>query len=235
MSASLSPHGQEGGIEAPVAHGRLEVIDRRIATNPDTHRHDAIDLGSDHVPGEAIGRDPELHHPTGERRGFVDHHLVSEQPQMVGRGQASGPRPDDQHAAPAGRARRVGSPTFFDRPVAQEALDGVDADRLVDGGPVAGGLARMEAGPAQDGGEGVVAHDLAPGRLVGAVLSQVEPLLDVLAGGAGIVARRQPVHVHRALDPPAAGLVGQAGADLECDGEGLLHHAGTSSESSNRL
>ena len=84
----------------------------------------------------------------------------------------------------------------------------------------------MEAGPAHDGGKGIVAHDLAPGRLVRAVLGQVQPLLDVLAGGAGVVARRQAIHVHGALDPPAAGLVGQAGADLECDGEGLLHQDG---------
>ena len=67
MSASLSPHGQEGGVEAPVLHGRLEVIDRRTAVNPDAHRHDAVDLGPDHVPGQAVGRNPEPHHPAGER------------------------------------------------------------------------------------------------------------------------------------------------------------------------
>ena len=40
-------------------------------------------------------------------------------------------------------------------------------------------------------------------------------------GRAGVVAGRQPIHVDGALGPPAARLVGQAGADVERDREGL--------------
>ena len=95
---------------------------------------------------------------------------------------------------------------------------------------VAGGLARVVADPAHDGGERVVRHDLAPRRLVVALLGVVEPPLDVLAGRAGVVARRQQVHVDRPLGAPGAGLVGQAGADVQRDREGLVHHCSSRSE-----
>ena len=148
---------------------------------------------------------------------------------MVGGREAAGPGADNQHPLPRGVSRRVGRPALAQRPIAEEPLHGVDPHGLVHCGPVAGRLARVEAGSSHDGGERVVPHDLAPGRLVGAVLGEVEPLLDVLAGRAGVAARGETVDVHRALDPPRARLVGEARSDLEGDGEWLLGHgAGTS-------
>ena len=41
----------------------------------------------------------------------------------------------------------------------------------------------------------------------------------------GLVARWQEVAVHGPLGAPAAGLVGEARPDVECDGEGLVHAA----------
>ena len=81
-------------------------------------------------------------------------------------------------------------------------------------------------------GKGLTRRISPPCGLVGAVLGQIQPTLDILAGWAGVIARGEPVHVHRPLGPPAAGLVGQARPHLECDGEGLFHQAGTSSVSS---
>ena len=223
---------EEGSVEPAVLHGRREVVDALRTHELDAEGADPLDLGRHDVTGQAVGGDAVAHHAAGQRRGLEDHHLVPAPPEVVGGGQASGSRPDDEDTMARGRRRRLGSPAFGQRPVAQEALDGVDAHRLVHRRPVARGLAWVEAGAPHDGGQRVVQHDLAPGRLVGAVLGQVQPLLDVLARRAGVVARGQAVDVHRPLHPPRAGLVGQAGADLEGDGEGLLHHGAAASGSS---
>jgi hypothetical protein len=52
-----------------------------------------------------------------------------------------------------------------------------------------------------------------------------QPALDVLAGRALVVAGRQAVEIDRARGAPGAGVVGQRGAGVEGDGEGLVHHA----------
>src|SRR5207344_3368747 len=61
-----------------------------------------------------------------------------------------------------------------------------------------------------------------------ALLGVVQPLLHILAGGAGARARREVVHVHGALGPPAAGLVRATRADIEGDGERARHHVASS-------
>jgi hypothetical protein len=146
----------------------------------------------------------------------------------------AGPDDEDPLAGELG-GRRLEGPALAEGLVAEEALDGVDADGLVDLGAVTGGLAGVVADPAHDRRERVVLDDLPPGRLVGPLLGVEQPLLDVLTGRAGLVARGQQVDVDRPLGAPTAGLVGQAGADVEGDGEGLLHHAFASSAMGGRV
>ena len=83
------------------------------------------------------------------------------------------------------------------RQIAEEALDRVDAHRLVDFRAVAGVLARVIADTPVHRGQGVVADDDLPGVAIAAGLRFAQPRLDVLAGRTGVVARRQPVHVER--------------------------------------
>src|SRR5581483_352227 len=144
---------------------------------------------------------------------------------MVGGGQARGPRAYHQHPLTRRRRRDGNLPAVPDCLVAEESLDRVDAHRAVELRAVARGLTRPVADPAHDRGERVVLHELPPCRLIAsrAGFGVVEPLLDVLAGRARVVARWQQVAVYRSLGPPCAGVVGAAGAHIQRDGEWLVH------------
>ena len=74
----------------------------------------------------------------------------------------------------------------------------MDADRFVNVLAVARVLARVIADPAVDRRHRIVADDDVPGLAVAARLRLGEPRLDVFAGRAGMVARRQAVHVNGA-------------------------------------
>jgi len=50
-------------------------------------------------------------------------------------------------------------------------------------------------------------------------------------GGTGVIAWRQPVDIDRPRRAPRAGQVGEARADVERDGKGVLAHASLSSSS----
>ena len=100
------------------------------------------------------------------------------------------------------------------REVAEEPLDRVDRDRAVEVGAVADGLARVVADPSVDRRQWIVGDELAPRQLVIAGLGVRQPGLDVLAGGAAGVARRQQVDVDR----PA--LADRARARMLCSRSG---------------
>ena len=172
--------------------------------------------------------------PPGPRPGVGDRDLMAHPGELVSGRQARRPGAHDQHPLAGGRRRGGHGPALPDGLVAEEALHRVDADRAVQLRPVAGGLARPVAGPAHHRGQRVVLHDLLPGQLVPALLGVVEPLLDVLPGRAGVVTRRQPVHVDRPLGPPRAGLVGQARTHVQGDSEGLVPHGVSSGASPKR-
>ena len=150
---------------------------------------DSVDLGIEHVARQPVGRDPEAHHAAGHRPGLEDRHLVAEAAQVVRGREAGGAGTDDQNALAGGLGGRVEGPALLDRLVADEALDRVDADGLVELPPVAGGLAGVVTDATHDRRERVVLDDLVPGTLVplAAVLGLVQPGLAVLAGGAGVV------------------------------------------------
>src|SRR5665811_1862871 len=68
---------------------------------------------------------------------------------------------------------------------------------LIEVGAVASVLARVVADTSVDRRERVVHDELAPRQFLLTGLDQSEPFLDVLARGAGVVARREQIHVHR--------------------------------------
>ena len=65
----------------------------------------------------------------------------------------------------------------------KEPLDRVDAHGAVELGPVAAGFAGVVADAAVNCREGIVAQNGFPGGAVLAGLGEIEPSLDVLAGG----------------------------------------------------
>ena len=76
--------------------------------------------------------------------------------ELVGGRQARRTGADDQHALAGRRGLAASFQPLPDRLVAEEALDGVDADGLVELRAVAGGLARVVADAPHHGGQRVV-------------------------------------------------------------------------------
>jgi len=214
--------GEEAGVELAFFHGGEQVADAVVQLQLDAHVEDAPHLGVEHLARQAVLGDAEAHHAAALRAGFENRHGVSRQAQVPGGGEAGRSRADHQHAL-AGLGAGRGGPAALHRLVAEEALDGVDAHRLVELAAVAGGFASVIADAAHGGRHRVVLHQFAPGFLVVAGLCVEQPALDVFAGRAGVVAGRQAVDIHRPVRAPGAGAVGERGARVEGDGKRFVH------------
>ncbi len=214
---------EERGVEAARAHRLEDVRDLRVELQLDAQVEDALHLGVEHVARQPVLRNAEAHHAAGERTGLDDLDAVAEPPQVIRRGQARGSGADDEHALAALGFGRRELPAALQRFVAEEALDRVDADRLVELAAVARGLARVIADAPHDRRQRIVLGQRSPRGFVVAGLGVIQPALDVLAGRAGVVARRQAIQIDRPVGAPRAGLVGEARADIEGDGERLVH------------
>ena len=189
----------EAGIKPALLHLRLDVLDLVVKRDPDAQVLDLPDLGLEHVARHPIGGNAEVHHAAGQRSGIPDLDLMTEACQVIAGGQTRGPGADHEHALARLLVRRLEPPPLLNRAIAEEALDGMDADRAVQLLAVAGALAGVIADPAVHSGHGVVRDQGPPGPLETPGLSLGEPRLDVLAGRAGMVARREQVDVDRAL------------------------------------
>ena len=231
LAGHLGTYGQKGGVTPFGDHRDLKIVDRSTEAGVDAHGENAVDLCLDDVAGKAIGGNAIAHHPPRERCPLVEDHAMPEPAQMVRGSEPAGTGADDENSPAGGHRGRIRTPPFAQRPVAEKPFDRVDPDRLVHGGAVARRLAGVEAGATHDRRKRIVEHDLAPRRLVGTILGVVEPLLDVLPGRAGVVARWQAVHVDGSLHPPRSCPVGQARADVEGDGERLVHQSPLSASS----
>jgi hypothetical protein len=90
--------------------------------------------------------------------------------------------------------------------IAEESLDGVDADTGVEFAAIAGGLARVVADAAVDGGEGVGQGQHGPGFAVATGLRMFEPALNRFTCRTGVIARGEEVLVDRSPAPDRAML-----------------------------
>src|SRR5690242_7171420 len=146
-------------------------------------------------------------HPARLLQRFEDYRGVAAPPQVIGAGQAGRPGADDRHGG-AVRFGQVSGDRVLGQGqsvVAEEPLHAADADRLVVFAAVARGLARVVADPPGDRGQWVVLEDRAVSVEEALVLDEVQVLLDLLAGRAGVVTRRRLVPVDRAVEPEVAG------------------------------
>src|SRR5947209_1209120 len=148
---------------------------------------------------------------------------MAETPQLIGGRQAGRAGTDDEHALAALLRRRREAPSALDRLIAEKALDRVDADGLVDLRAVATGFAWVIADPAHDRRHRIVLGENAPGAFVIAGLGVKQPVLDIFTGRAGMIARRQPVHINRPFGAPGARVVGKTRSNVKRDGERVLH------------
>jgi hypothetical protein len=153
---------------------------------------------------------------------------MAQPPQVVGSRQAGGAGADDEHAFAALSLGWGERPALLDRLVAEEALDRIDADRLVDLGAITGRFTGMVAHPPHHRRQRIVLCEQAPRGFIIAGFGMGQPALNVLASGAGVIARWQPVHINRPGRAPGTRVVGEARAAVERDGERVFHHASPS-------
>jgi hypothetical protein len=223
-----------GGDLRVLAHVRADRDEHRIeaagvalgddvghfAVRYDPQPFDPRDLRHQVRARQAIGRDAEMQHATGQRARFVDLDLVAEPGEVIGGRKATGARAHHQDALARGRCDRHG-PALRRRHVAQEPLDRMDRDGGVHLGAIAGGFARVVADPAMRRRQGVVGHERLPRPAVFAGLCRRQPGLHVLAGRAGVVAGWQQRDIVRQAGAEWAGAVALGEIDGGCQIMGL--------------
>ncbi len=172
-----------------------DVVDPVVGHELDAHLLDPSDLLRQVRARQAIGRNAEMQHAARQWAGVVDLHLMSEPRQMIGGGKSAWAGADDQHPLAAGDLVDRHRPALRHREVAQETLDGVNADGAVELLAVAAGFAGVIADTSVHSRQRIVADQRFPCGSVVSRLRQSEPRLDVLAGGAGRIAGRKQVHI----------------------------------------
>ena len=212
----------EGGVEAVLfeqVEQRAGAADDEVRAELHAHRRERVELGVDHLVGEAELGDAIAHHAAQLVQGLEDRHLVAGAAAVRGAGQARGAGAHDRHAlAGLGRHFRHLGPAAFAGVVGQEALHLADADGLEDvllglaHGAVALALAFLRADAAADGGEQAGAAD------------RLDRAVEVALGGQ--VHEFGDVDVDRAAFHAGVVLALQAAAGLHHGlgrGEALLH------------
>ena len=216
--------GDEYCIE-PLHKRGVDVIDPGVELQGRAQVDYASNLGVQDVPRQTVFGNAETHHAARHGPGLADRDGVPLSPQMIGGGQPAGSGADDEYLFARGVDREVRRPPALERLIAQETLYRIDAYRRIQLAAVAHVFTRVIANPAHDRGQRVVFHQFPPRSLVVAFLGVIQPVLNIFPGRAGIVARWQSVYIHRARCAPRSGQVGEAGAGIQCNGEGELFHA----------
>ena len=184
---------------------------RHLQARLDAQVEDALDLGVEHFARRAEARDAVAHHAAELLVLVEDRDGVALLRELVGAGQAGRPAADHGDLLAGRRLGRRERELVRDRVLAEEVLDRVDADVVLDLVAVAAGLARRRADAAHHRRERVRLGQPAPGvflprharrRLLDAA-HDVEVAADVLARRAAALARRRRLDVGRALVRPA--------------------------------
>ena len=197
--------GDEDRVEPARGLFRQHVGHRMLQHDTHPEPLDPGDFGGKGRARQAVGGDAELQHPTGNRTGLVDLHLMAEAGQVVGGGQAGRAGPHHQHTLAGGRGGDGIVPVLRIRFIAQEAFNRVDRHRRIHFAAVAAGLAGVIADPAVRPRQRIVGDQRFPRRAIIARLGQTEPGLDILPRRASVVARRQQVRPHGMAGAERAG------------------------------
>ena len=190
-----APTATNAASNPPLLHRRLDVVDPMVEGDGHAEISDTIDLGIEHVARHAVGGNAEMDHAAGERACIPDFDPMAQPCQMIGRRKPGRAGADDQDAFAArfGLARKT--PPLLQGEIAEIALDRVDADRAVQVLAVAAVLAGVIADTAVHRRQRIVHRQNAPGFLVTICLHLGKPGLNILAGGAGMVAGWQEIDI----------------------------------------
>ena len=191
----------EDGVELTSILFSEDIVDFVIDDYPDAHTLNLADLLHEILARQPVGRNAEMQHAAGQRSCLVDLHLMAKLRQMIGGRETARTSPDHKHAlAGAWRFDRQG-PFVPRREIAEKAFDCVNADGTVEILAITARFARVIADPAMHARQWVVPNERLPGLSKLGGLGEPQPGLDVLAGRAGDIARRQQIDIDRPLGP----------------------------------
>ena len=200
--ADVGADREEGGVEVAAVMA-LAGCSSTFVSSLSGHaevRGCAATSASSTSRGRRYFGNAEAHHAAGDRPRLVDRHLVAEARAGGRRRTARRARRRPPARACPTRARAASNcqPRLIASSPRKRSTELMPtaASRLP---AVAGALARVIADAAHDRRHRVVRRQRAPGRFVIAGFGVEQPALDVLARRAGVVARRQPVDIDRAL------------------------------------
>ena len=207
-TARLCAQADEHGVEvAPQLFQTHVLADLGVEAHLHAHVDNALDLAVEHVARRAIAGNAIAHHAAELRVGVENGAAMALAPELVGAGEPGRPAADDRDLL-AGFVFGPGeAEAVRERPLADEMLDRVDADEILDLVAVASGLAWRRAHPPHDRRERVRLGETAervflPGdarrRLLDAA-HDVEPAANVLARGAATLTGRHRLDVGRAF------------------------------------
>src|SRR6266545_4632002 len=197
-AADVLADGEEGGVVAAEVLPGDVGADAGVAADLDAAEPlDLGDLGVEDLLGQVPVGDAAAQHAARPGLRLQDRHPVAEAAQVVGAAEPAGPGADHGDVLAVERRQRWRDRVVGQRQavVAEVALDVADADGLVVVLAVTGALAGVVADPTGDRGHRVVFHDGQVAVQEALVLDVVEVLLDLLAGGARVVAGRHLVAV----------------------------------------
>ncbi len=147
-----------------------EFIDRHLGAHRHTGNdldpeiHDALDLGVEHARREPIVGNAEPEHAPGIPAALVHRHRIATACHLIGEGQPGRPGTDDaDRLLPRLEVDRFELQVLVDPPVTDEALEGVDGNRLIFRRAVTSGLARVRADTSKHSGERVDVGEDPPG------------------------------------------------------------------------
>ena len=150
--------GGKYGVEALVPESGLDILDLAVELQLDPHVDDALDLVVQDIAWQAIFWDAEAHHAAGHGAGFADCDGMAEPGEVIGSGKTARPGADHEHALARALGIELRLPAMLPGRASQKALDGVDADGLVQLSAIARRLARVVADAAHDAGQRIVRH-----------------------------------------------------------------------------
>jgi len=176
------------GVEAFGEH-IVQVVHLVVQAQVHAQVHDVLYLALDNRGRQAVFRHAQAQHAPGDRHGLEDGNTIARAGQVLRGGEAARPRADDRHALVVQARRRLDrrARRSVDL-VGDEALEGVDVDRLVEQAAIAGCLAAVIADAPADAGEGVVHLDHAQRVIPAPFADEGDIALGALPGGAGVAA-----------------------------------------------
>ena len=197
MLAHVRADGDEDRVELAGCHFRQYIYNFMIDDDLYSHGFDPPNLAHEIFTGQTIRGNTEMHHAAGQWPRLMNLRRMAHAGKVVRRRQTTRSSANHQNPFAAWCRRTFECPGFLGREIAKEALDGVDADRGVELSAIAGRFAGVVADPPVHRRQRVVPHQVLPSLLVPAGLCEVQPTLNVLAGGTGAVTGRQEVVVDR--------------------------------------